>query len=168
MSHTIAFDGAGAVHHRGQRAELAVDDIEQAHDIGIDGGIGFHRDRCVPYLVAIPIRNRYHRVASAEGRALVGTNSSAAGVGKQARGCFGGPDFFRACRLVFRVMRKTQHAEAELYQAFLPTISAEDPILLAAATGTWIILTNFCINSDRRQRFCTHKIVQLTCRQRNT
>ncbi len=41
MSHTIASDGAGVIHQRGQRAELAVDDIEQAHDIGI----GLHRDR---------------------------------------------------------------------------------------------------------------------------
>ena len=45
MSQTIASDGAGVIHQRGQRAELAVDDIEQAHDIGIDGGIGLHRDR---------------------------------------------------------------------------------------------------------------------------
>ena len=28
------------------------------------------------------------------------------------------PDFLRSCRLVFRAMRKIQHAEAELYQAF--------------------------------------------------
>ncbi len=41
MSHTIASDGAGVIHQRGQRAELAVDDIEQAHDIGI----GLHSDR---------------------------------------------------------------------------------------------------------------------------
>ena len=34
------------------------------------------------------------------------------------------PDFFRACRFVFCEMRKIQHADAELYQTFLPTDSA--------------------------------------------
>ena len=46
---------------------------------------------CFPCLVASEIRDRYHCVASGKDRALVGTNSSGIGVGKQARSCFGGP-----------------------------------------------------------------------------
>jgi hypothetical protein len=47
--------------------------------------------RCFPCLIASDHCNRYHYDASVEDRALVGTNSSATGVRKQARGCFGSP-----------------------------------------------------------------------------
>ena len=43
------------------------------------------------------------------------------------------PNLLRSCRLVFRAMRKIQHAEAELYQAFLSTDSADEPKIQTVA-----------------------------------
>jgi hypothetical protein len=75
-------------------------------------------------LIATPNRNRYHESAAVEGRALVGTNSSATVDGRRARGSLGSLQrSYAPSRLVFRVMRKIQRpASTILQKCFYPLI----------------------------------------------
>jgi len=82
-------------------------------------------------LIATPNRNRYHESAAVEGKALVGTNSSATVDGRRARGCLGSlRRSYAPSRLVFRVMRKVQRpAPTTRKKCFYPLILRMSQIL---------------------------------------